>query len=141
MSDGKVTPEPFPVGTVYEGAKVVEVVEHDPRDAEQPFQYRLEGHPELQWIPRDYKPDTAAEQKTVRVVVRETVLRTAAFDIAVGPGDDIAELAREAANDSSSADWTTLDGCGYQLGFKNPFTGADVAVDDEEEGEPDGEEA
>lgn len=44
-------PKPLPIGTDYDGAKIVEVVDEDPDDDYQPFLYMLEGG-ETVWIPQ-----------------------------------------------------------------------------------------
>ena len=42
--------KPFPAGILYDGIKVVEVIESDTEDTYQPFNYRLENG-QTTWIP------------------------------------------------------------------------------------------
>jgi len=42
--------EPLPIGTIYDGKAITEVVEEDPHDDYQPFLYMLEDGSTV-WIP------------------------------------------------------------------------------------------
>lgn len=44
--------KPLSLGTVYDGHKIIEVVQHDPDDDYQPFLYQLDNG-ETVWIPID----------------------------------------------------------------------------------------
>ena len=42
--------EPLPIGTLYDGSTIVEVIEHDEADDYQPFLYMLDNGQTV-WIP------------------------------------------------------------------------------------------
>src|SRR5262245_13539573 len=57
---------PLPIGTVYDGRRIVEVEGSDPKDPYQPYMYRLDDG-ERVWIPADYYPELLSQSQPKHV--------------------------------------------------------------------------
>lgn len=65
-----------------------------------------------------------AEKQKLTVRVYEWVLQTQGVTIEVGPGDDIENLAGDAALEQD--DWQTVDSKGFEYMYKSPYSGKTI---------------